>query len=134
MDARWQDQTTFYNPEDKGGGNCAEACLASLLNIPLASVQKFYDKTDPDPVYRYWRNMENFCFSKGFWLIRKDCEYVFEGMYMVSGPSARGCKHMVVYQDGRLLHDPHPSRKGIDKVEQTWLLVPLDPADLKREH
>ena len=133
MRNRWVDQTTFYSPEEKGGGNCAEACVASLFNIPLEDVPTFFDKTDPDPAYRYWRNLENFMFSRGYWLQREDCEYVFEGTYMVSGPSARGCLHMVIYQNGELLHDPHPSRKGVQKVTQTWLLIPLDPANFKRE-
>lgn len=133
MDPRWQDQTTFFDPEQPGKGNCAEACIASLFNIPLAEVPKFYDATSDDPVYRYWRNLENFCFSRGYWLHRMDCEYIFEGTYMVSGTSARGCIHMVVYQNGKLLHDPHPSRKGVEKVTQTWLLVPLDPAKFRRE-
>lgn len=40
----------------------------------------------------------------------------------------RGVSHMVVYHDGKLAHDPHPSRAGILEVKRTWVLAPLDPA------
>lgn len=33
--------------------------------------------------------------------------------YTVSGKSSRGVDHIVIYQDGKLLHDPHPSNEGL---------------------
>jgi len=37
-------------------------------------------------------------------------------IYTASGPSARGVSHIVVYQDGKMIHDPHPSNEGLVKV------------------
>jgi hypothetical protein len=33
--------------------------------------------------------------------------------YMVSGKSSRGVQHVVIYQNGKMIHDPHPSNEGI---------------------
>lgn len=131
MRERWVDQTIYYDPKDPDKGNCAEASCASLFNIPLEDVGVFYDpQGQPSPSYRYWRNFENFCWSRGFWVKRYDGDYQPEAIYLASGPSARGCQHMVVMQNGELLHDPHFSRAGLLKVEQVWILMPRDPAEL----
>ena len=129
---RFVDQTTFYEPGKIGGGNCAEAACATLFGIPLSDVPRFYNEDDPEPSYRYWRNFENFCFSQGYWVVRRNAEVIMEATYLASGSSARGCKHMVVMRDGKLFHDPHPSRAGLEQVECTWLLVPLDPTNFKK--
>lgn len=50
-------------------------------------------------------------------------------MYLASGISPRGVHHMVVMKDGKLVHDPHPSKAGIGEVEHLWLIVPIDPAE-----
>lgn len=33
--------------------------------------------------------------------------------YMASGKSARGVDHIVIYMNGKLHHDPHPSNDGL---------------------
>ena len=130
---RFVTQTTFHSPDREGGGNCAEAACASIFGLPLSSVPRFYDpEGKPTTSYRYWRNFENFCGSQGYYVIRRDAELHIEAIHLASGPSERGCSHMVVMQNGKLLHDPHPSGKGLVKVEQTWLLVPKDPLAFTR--
>lgn len=134
MTERWITQTKFYDPADPNKGNCAEASCASLFGIPLEDVPTFYDPEGlPSPSYRYWRNFENFCMSRGYYVVRRDAEYIMEATYLASGPSARGCLHMVVMRNGELLHDPHPSRAGLLKVDQTWLLCPVDPFQFTRK-
>lgn len=34
-------------------------------------------------------------------------------LYTASGNSSRGCSHIVIYKDGKLYHDPHPSDEGL---------------------
>ncbi len=34
-------------------------------------------------------------------------------LYTASGDSSRGCTHIVVYKNGKLFHDPHPSDEGL---------------------
>jgi hypothetical protein len=36
--------------------------------------------------------------------------------YLASGKSSRGVDHIVIYQNGKLLHDPHPSGEGLKEV------------------
>jgi hypothetical protein len=123
---RWIKQTTFYQPDDAENpnkGNCTEAAVASLLGIPLP--HKFGPSGD---VYEFWTDMDA-CFERhGFWALRKDGDYRPDGLYLASGPSARGCSHMVVMRAGKLVHDPHPSDAGLLKIEHVWLAVPIDPA------
>ena len=85
------------------------------------------ERNDQSAVKEFWDNFEDWIVGKGYVPIMRDGEYHPECMYLASGPSARGCKHMVVYRDGQLLHDPHPSNDGILSVDQVWLLVPIDP-------
>jgi hypothetical protein len=33
--------------------------------------------------------------------------------YIVSGKSPRGVQHVVIYQNGEMIHDPHPSKGGV---------------------
>ena len=49
------------------------------------------------------------------------------GYYIAGGMCERGGRHSCVYRDGRLAHDPHPSRAGLLSVDTWTLLVPLDP-------
>ena len=43
--------------------------------------------------------------------------------YLASGPSERNCKHIVIMYNGKLIHDPHPSRKGLLEIEAIWILT-----------
>ncbi len=38
--------------------------------------------------------------------------------YMVSGLSPRGIEHVVIFQNGEMIHDPHPSRDGLIKLKE----------------
>jgi hypothetical protein len=50
----------------------------------------------------------------------------------VVGKSVRGVMHQVLYRDGQLWHDPHPSRAGIIAPEpgaDAWVLRPCSNHD-----
>ena len=42
----------------------------------------------------------------------------------VAGPSPRGVLHQVLYRDGRLWHDPHPSRDGVLEITEVIVWRP----------
>jgi len=119
---RWVTQTTFYDPNSPNKGNCTEAAVASILNIPLEEVPNFRNEGEDN----FWDTFEKFLLSKGFFAFLCP-NFHPETLYLASGMSNRGVMHMVVYRDGDLYWDPHPSRSGIDKVEHTYTLIPLDP-------
>ena len=43
--------------------------------------------------------------------------------YTATGKSPRGVLHVVIYQDGKMIHDPHPSNDGLVEVEHYDELV-----------
>ena len=51
------------------------------------------------------------------------------GYFLVCGESPRGVLHEVVYLDGKMIHDPHPSNAGITTVKDVFVLVPKDPSN-----
>ena len=127
---RWVTQTTFYDPERPGLGNCTEACVASLLGLTIDEVPRFWDDSAEDPVQAFWLNFHDF-FRKLGWEVTDFWEgFQPEGIVMWSGPSQRGCDHMVLAQNGVLIHDPHPSRQGLLEVKQIYALNPINPLDV----
>jgi hypothetical protein len=38
-------------------------------------------------------------------------------IYTASGTSSRGVKHIVVFQNGKMIHDPHPSNEGLITID-----------------
>lgn len=121
-------QTKFYDGTE-GSGNCTEAAVASILGLPLEAVPTFYDGTEGSQHV----NLQKFMYNRGFEVLAlQHTEAVIpdESMYLACGPSSRGCLHMVVMRDGKLLHDPHPSNEGILSVSYMLLLFPINPARL----
>jgi len=113
------DQTIFgvVTPEDgKRPGNCWQACVASLLDLPLDQVPHFIE-VSPRTWERHTRRfvfehtgLDLGCFLPEFPLTEP-------GQYVIgSGPSPRGdFLHAVILDGatGALAHDPHPSRAGL---------------------
>ena len=124
---RWVTQTKFYDPTqpmDVCTGNCTEAALASLMDIPLDEVQSLQGLRSPE----YWDALEAFVESKGYTLRMKPADFIPHGYYLADGPSERGCGHFVVMRNGKLAHDPHPSRAGLKEIERVWTVTPATPA------
>ncbi len=119
------DQTVFDNLR----GNCYAACIASVLEMKLEDVP--------------WPNGNNDDFAGIYetWFAELNLQVVYavpgvpmpKGYLIASVPSPRfpGSNHAVVIKDGRVVHDPHPSRASLrdDLSEVTCvdLLTILDP-------
>ena len=107
--------------------DCMRACLATYFSVPLADVPILRDDEWMQQV-RDWVRPRGL----GFITIAVPNEAVFrerfsEGLLIVSGPSARGVDHAVLYLDGKLWHDPHPSGAGIQGVMQADFFYALSP-------
>ena len=48
--------------------------------------------------------------------------YVLSGD-IASGPGPRGLQHSVIYSNGTLVHDPHPSGEGLKEIRSLILLT-----------
>lgn len=118
------DQTSFFDRAAGTHGNCVQAAVATLLDLPLDHVPDLIGGAttgaDQDRRLRRWLR------GRGLEMVRLGGHWILDAFYLASGPSARGVHHMVVMRDGLVAHDPHPSRTGLERVEQCYLVVPQD--------
>lgn len=126
-------QTKFYEPElppEEQRGNCLQAVLASLLDLPLESVPHFVQdhvdhNGDQDGEWNWWTRMIRWLRTRGYTIEFTNLE---DDRYLaVAGPSPRGMgiHHIVIYKDGKMVHDPHPDSTGILEEQTIWTLVSL---------
>lgn len=121
------DQTKLHDPPAVNG-NCLNAALASILEIDIEEVPHFEDMTR----LKWYPSLRRWLESLGFHLLRWDQKVYLPGFFIANGPSPRGFEHSVVYHKTKMVHDPHPSRDGLEKITSVWALLPLDPAQHKR--
>lgn len=117
-------------------GNCYAAAIASILEVPITEVPnvEVFFKFENGP---WIETMLAFLNLMGWELNCDDRFKVFHDIkfgadegkrseymdhcvnkyYLVSGPSARGVHHICIYKNGKLVHDPHPTKEGILKEE-----------------
>lgn len=117
-------------------GNCYAACIASILDKTIDEVPNVETLFHVDDTFWYivmrtyltsigWEicpdNMfQRFHPNSGFSFDGTDLngkipewyDYV-DRFYLVSGLSPRGVQHMCIYRNGKLIHDPHPTREGL---------------------
>lgn len=111
-------QSILHGDPSGRPGNCLQAAVASLLELPLDAVPHFVE-------YEDWEErLRDFCLAHGFRaLMRPPTEHVPYGMAW--GPSERGVRHAVCWVDGVIAWDPHPSRAGLLKVTELIAFEPV---------
>lgn len=122
------DQQVLHDPTKGLFGDCLSAVIASLLNLSVDDVPNFAQITKNDP-YDFWEEVQKFCHSKGYVYMASSKENLMisysehgDVYHAISGPSPRGVgvNHVVVGKNGRIVHDPHPSRAGLAGSESDW--------------
>lgn len=112
-------QTKIHKVDPDGAiierGNCYAACWASLLEVPLEEVPAFEDLPDDGS---WWIETIKWLKDKGLVLHYFPSDEAPTDTYvMACGPSPRGpWGHGVIYLDGKLVFDPHPSGEGLVQV------------------
>ena len=108
-------------------GNCLAACVATFLGIPLEEVPHFAEYQPDDEPHAWWHLLIGFMAGHGLWPVEladpgdaEPGEVVF-----AAGPAARGVFHQVLYRDGVLFHDPHPSKAGLVAVSEVEAWRPI---------
>ena len=99
-----------------GSKNCMQCCVSYMLGLPLESVPNFATAGG-------WDRFASFAESQGYAAVMLPGNHEFEADYLASGATERGTPHMVVMNDGKLVHDPHPSNAGLVEVQSVWLLT-----------
>lgn len=129
---------TLFADTDGRLGNCLPACVATFLDIDLEQVPHFIEwgaaLTTGDHLawesdHRCWIAMlMGFAFARGFAIeVLGGLDDAEPGeVVFVAGMSTRGVMHQVLYRDGSLWWDPHPSREGVLSIEtvEAWRACP----------
>lgn len=111
-------QSILHGDPSGRPGNCLQAAVASLLELDLDGVPHFIEYDD------WLERLRDFCLAHGYRpLLRPPSAHVALGMAW--GPSERGVRHAVVWIDGMLAWDPHPSRAGLLRITE---LIAFEPA------
>lgn len=131
-----QTKVVVRNSEDVivQNGNCYAAVIASMLEVPITEVPnvEVFFKWDNGPwletMLTYlnlmgWELYTNQQFevfhkphSKQFdddGIKEQAIKYCTDKLYLVSGASRRGVSHICIFKNGKLIHDPHPTKEGI---------------------
>jgi len=117
------EQTTFAPPH----GDCLAACIASILELPLADVPNLGCSTEWWQDTRDWlkpRNLDWLNWEHGPGAV------VPRGYSILGADSPRGpWLHAVVCFDGAIVWDPSPDREqGVGTWRDWTVFVVLDPA------
>lgn len=130
------DQTILAGAEGPRKGNCFQASVASILEMPIEDVPHFMEEAD-------WRGaLLEFLQLRGLYYLEttfaeqysQDFFDSYGGYHLMSGRGERGINHTVVGLRGKLAHDPHPSRAGLSAPMEGQdailfgLFIPHDPA------
>ncbi len=98
-------QTIHTDIETGTIGNCLQACLASLLEVPLESLPFFYRMDLYKPHLKEKHNLS---------VYRIEGYPPRDGNYYIVGYDVKGIKeigHCVIWRNGRIVHDPKRNRK-----------------------
>lgn len=120
----------------EGKGNCFAACVASVLEAPLEDVPNFCADHAPD---EWWGEFTRWLDRFGMTALRFPydgdeqvwadamVELLPDTFVLAGGPTPRG-PHCVIYCNGHMVHDPHPSRSGLQRITAYEVFVSRDPA------
>ena len=117
------DQTKIHSETVQG--NCFTACVASYFEMQIDELPDFYCDN-------WIINLSNFVKNLGYdWDYYDLTRYPEYGLpniddyIIVSGDSPRfnDIGHSVIYKDGVMVHDPHPSKAGIGRLRGYWLFT-----------
>lgn len=108
---------------DQNQDGCWPACIAMLTGIPLDELPH----PMPEELRREeWSHFHNRVLSamhgRG-WTIAALGSRVPTGYAIASGIGPRDRNHAVVVLDGKLYHDPHPSRAGLETVHEYEIVI-----------
>lgn len=97
-------------------GNCFATCIACILDKDIEDIPNIETLFGIDNfwivVFDKWIN------SIGYEYIEiKEDEWILDIPYMANGLTSRGSMHSVIYVNGELYHDPHPSNEGLVNVK-----------------
>lgn len=116
-------QSILHDPANKDVfGNCLQACVASVMKLPINAVPHF--------AQFLWWPMALELWVRGHDLTCKGerTATIPERLCIVGGQSPRGVDHVVVGYGGEVVWDPHPSREGLVSIRDATWFEPMGEA------
>ena len=119
------DQEYMHDPETASVGDCFRACIASVLELPIAAVPHFALMGN-----RWGRVLDGFLegLSREIDFHEGDPPKDMWVIATVQSPRASDVLHSVVWRNGEIAHDPHPSRAGGKYLGNYFLITPNLPS------
>ena len=119
---------TIYNQSVNGVGNCLQACIASIFELPLSEVPNFieYERGNSENLQAMieWLKPMGFKPLTLWFADWNDLNnWKPPGYHMIYGYSERGIKHAVVGYQGEMVFDPHPDNTGLSTVDSYTVFV-----------
>ena len=113
-------QTILHDPDNGQYGNCFQACIASLLEMPITQVPHFYEHGENGSEALSKLNTWLALHGMGFFDISGNIGDIFKNnantYHIISDYSPRNNFHTVIGLNGEMVFDPHPSNDGITKT------------------
>jgi hypothetical protein len=115
-----------------GQGNCYNACVASILELPLRDVCQVLPTDEP-----YWTQWHDWLAERGLELNwHRDPSTPPKGYAIATGYGGRfypddhamrgrEISHAAVVFNGELAHDPFPAAKTFERIRYYWTLDPV---------
>lgn len=117
-------------PQSRFGaeGDCFDACLATLLDMPLNRVNYFRGEDT------WYADLQVWLAPMGLAYVEVDCaksnplyRFPLPVLAIAGGPSSRGYQHAIVVElrgwERKMIHDPHPSGDGLLRLASLGFLV-----------
>lgn len=119
---------TILHEEGKTVGNCFQTVIACIFDLEIEDVPNFINGTDD---HHWYTRFQRWCLEHGYFPVQmvnhdvcKDEEW-HEGEEVQYYELAQNCiceacirtdrgtLHSVIIQDGKVVHDPHPSKANL---------------------
>lgn len=119
------DQEFLHDPDAGTVGDCFRACIASVLEVPIAAVPHFalLGNRWSLVAIRYCEGLSRDL----IWQQGEPPEDVW-AIVTVQSPRSDDLRHSVIYRGGVMVHDPHPSRAGGKPLGSFFMLSPDLPS------
>lgn len=124
-------QTRFggANAAPEQRGNCAQACIASILELTLEDTFDISQYSDDD----FYDNLTKWLNQRGYHMICfpyldiHNQPLKLPGYYLVGGTQvSSGVRHVEVACNGEIIHDPiSPNFISTIEPSEIWLIYPL---------
>lgn len=116
-------QTILHDDPQGREGNCWQTVLACVLDLELDEVPHFV-QIDVDTELNWFFNTYKWCEKRGLSIVGTPNPPETDDYILVVGKSPRGdFSHVVIYKDGKMFHDPHPSGEGLATQDDFYLIT-----------